>query len=94
MSRLEKCPLCGKPVYLLDKVADEEFNGKVWCTNWKCELCKAPFTPANWNRLARLVRKGRMFEWLEKQRDSLSVSTIRWGITKARDWWRKRKGGG
>lgn len=38
--------------------------------------------------LARLIRKGQMFEWLERQRGTLTLSG--W-LDAARQWWKERK---
>ena len=50
----------------------------------------------DWNRLARLVRKGRMFEWLERSAPNSKPKGVllNFVINAARNWWRKRKAGG
>lgn len=90
MSKLAPCPLCGKPPHVLA-------SGKVWCTNWKCEILKVAFTRNRWNRLAGLVRKGHQFEWLERSEhnpdDCWTLTGFTFGdrLRQAREWWRKRR---
>jgi hypothetical protein len=95
--RLAKCPLCKEHPRKIanEKHIAKDIRGKAWCTNWRCPLLKAPFIPAQWNRLARLVRKGRMFEWLERMAppvaDGVPFGCYNEAVYAARDWWRKRR---
>jgi hypothetical protein len=43
----------------------------------------------DWNRLARLVRKGLMFEWLERNLDPRVHKAT--AIKAARDWWKEQR---
>lgn len=102
MSKLAKCPLCGSDPQLI--------HGSCCvyhCSNPRCVLLGFQAWRKPWNRLARLVRKGRMFEWLERQQYSVASNhadivenaghDARVGyvlgrfIDKARDWWKKHR---
>lgn len=86
MTKLAKCPCCGK--------SPESNHTYAWCGDRDCRL-DAPVTHADWNRLARLVRKGRAKGWLDrwptrrKQETPLDVALVQ-----ARDWSRKRRAKG
>lgn len=91
MSKLERCPLCGrKPVFRdhgIGRLLIHYGNGVYGDT--KIQACH------RWNRLARLVRKGRMFEWLERSYRSI-LREFRGGalgnlLFEARSWWRERR---
>jgi len=84
VTTLVKCPLCGnKPEATLAGwlICPE-------CRAWKCH------TEEDWNRLGRLVRKGRMFVWLERETKKWASSyALAAGrcLGAAREWWRKRR---
>jgi hypothetical protein len=89
--KLAKCPLCGR------RPADD--GGMVWCPWLTCGLT-GRFIPRVWNRLAALVRKGRMFEWLERNQSNdnaiglsalVMTELVEATLESARDWWRKRR---
>ena len=80
-----KCPLCGA-----------ETDGANHYVR-SCDGCGLTASHRKWNRLARLVRKGRMFEWLERQnwRNQLKVGVHLWACLKyARAALAGGKGGG
>ena len=81
-----RCPLCG-----CDLV--EFTRSGVFI---ECVKCCLRTRAENWSRLARLTRKGRMFEWLERSaKKSTPKGVLRnFVIEKARQWWRNRKRGG
>jgi ssDNA-binding Zn-finger/Zn-ribbon topoisomerase 1 len=83
--KLAKCPLCGGEA--------DEFEGYLTplarCSNLpECQF--VVILPARvWNRLASLVRKGRMFEWLERQMRSFPPRPAAiTAVGLARRWWR------
>lgn len=79
--KLAKCPLCRKPPWSSQK------QDIIEC----CYMCA--YSAKAWNRYARLVPKGRMFEWLE--RFALSIwGTKNWpgqAVRTARNWWRNQR---
>jgi len=86
--KLAKCPLCGER---------SEHNRDTYGMGVICYTCMiGADTPREWNRLARLVRKGRMFEWLERSgRTDYGRTGFLWNaVCIARDWWRNREKGG
>jgi len=76
--KLEKCPLCGATD--LDETPEFIY----------CRKCETGTVKANWNRLAMLVHKGLMFEWLEGQGFSEPLPGCEYARM-ARDWWRERR---
>jgi len=81
--RLAKCPRCGE-------LPDVYPNGWCDCCDWGAQSVK------DWNRLARLVREGRKYQWLKRQ----SRTGMEWNgwlsdmLKAADEWWRKRRDGG
>ncbi len=91
------CPLCGCPVH---RAVD-----LVFCTSARLRRKVCPYSASvkTHNTIARLVRKGRMLEWLERiavsdewvfVKNSCSMVTccnVRFILADARAWWRKRR---
>jgi len=82
MSKLARCPLCGGEMF-------EQTGG-----DQACQECYLSVPHRVLPRLARLVRKGKMFEWLERQQQIESTYSRRAFtdvVYSARDWWRERR---
>jgi len=82
MSKLARCPLCGE-------VPDTQSDLAV-CPLGECPMSESWLSATTWNLLARLVRKGRMWEWAER---ADRANGWHWPEVKtiARDWWRDRR---
>ena len=83
--KLVKCPLCRSEPERIQ-------NG--WYGCFGCGLVS--MSRHGWNRLVKDVRKGRMFEWLERSEPKSTPKGVlrNFVILKAREWWRNREKGG
>ena len=88
--KLAKCPIC----------SGESLTSCTVQGDGCCDSCGLAAPEKTLRRLARLVRKGRMFEWLERDQrirkdtiwEATDVGVVLTGILGyAREWWRRRR---